>query len=293
MAQQSSIDIGKDLHNDHNRVPAHKYEKIVMSPMIPPLVEIDVVDNSDSANNNFTACNRKRLVYWAEQLFAWLMLLLAIISGSAIGPVFKYMEHKHVPPCLSAAWRSMTMMIFLIPLAAAEIVYRRRKNKEPINWFVVNKESPTMNKYTPATHMLISGLAWTGNLLCWIEGLEYTTTVRASVFANVHPLMLVFVYQFFLRKGVSKWEWGGVAVVMGGIVLSAYRKALHKYDIEKHPHIHNSGEDDESDSGGNWMWFGDCLCLLAAASEMVVLLDRMKTKDHIPLMQVTCQPVLL
>jgi hypothetical protein len=266
MAQQSSIDIGKDLHNDHNRVPAHKYEKIVMSPMIPPLVEIDVVDNSDSANNNFTACNRKRLVYWAEQLFAWLMLLLAIISGSAIGPVFKYMEHKHVPPCLSAAWRSMTMMIFLIPLAAAEIVYRRRKNKEPINWFVVNKESPTMNKYTPATH---------------------------SVFANVHPLMLVFVYQFFLRKGVSKWEWGGVAVVMGGIVLSAYRKALHKYDIEKHPHIHNSGEDDESDSGGNWMWFGDFLCLLAAASEMVVLLDRMKTKDHIPLMQVTCQPVLL
>jgi hypothetical protein len=109
------------------------------------------------------------------------------------------MEQKHVPPCLSAAWRSMTMMLFLIPLALLELLYRRRvvskrahqlldgdaltgeeQERQQIRminsqahklkwWFTVHKDSPVMNKYSPATHMLISGLGWTGTMLSVYE----------------------------------------------------------------------------------------------------------------------------
>ena len=122
--------------------------------------------------------------------------------------------------------------------------------------------------------MIISGVAWTGNLLCWIEGLEFTSTVRASVFANVHPLMLVI---FFRVSGsfISRLEWLGVTVVMLGILLSACRDEFQKFDLDP-----NEPQEDKR------AWIGDLLCLLAAFGEMVVLVDRMQTKACIPIIQV-------
>jgi drug/metabolite transporter (DMT)-like permease len=97
--------------------------------------------------------------------------------------------------------------------------------------------------------------------------------------------MLVLVFAL-LGKRVSMLEWCGVLIVMLGIILSAYRKALQQYDIPDHRHRHISNDDESSSESDKKMWFGDFLCLLAAASEMVILLDRIKTKDHIPLFQV-------
>jgi hypothetical protein len=31
-------------------------------------------------------------------------MILAILSGAAIGPVFKYMEEQNISPVLAAAW---------------------------------------------------------------------------------------------------------------------------------------------------------------------------------------------
>lgn len=34
----------------------------------------------------------------------WIAMILAILSGAAIGPVFKYMEEQNISPVLAAAW---------------------------------------------------------------------------------------------------------------------------------------------------------------------------------------------
>jgi hypothetical protein len=103
-----------------------------------------------------------------NSVLAWVSMCLAVISGSSIGPVFKYMSTHGLHPMQSASWRCQCMLIWLGPLAIIEIV----KESEPVTWF----ETRPGLRYPVYIHVIFSGVFWAGNLLTWIVGLQFTTT---------------------------------------------------------------------------------------------------------------------
>ena len=95
-----------------------------------------------------------------DKLLGWIALILAVISGSSIGPMFKYMENQNILPLMAASWRCQCMLFFLIPLAIIEI------NSNPLN-YVKYFEKKEELKYPIIIYILIAGLSWAGNLLSW------------------------------------------------------------------------------------------------------------------------------
>lgn len=223
--------------------------------------EIETVDNGQSS-----------WLQWKAFLMAWVSIILALIAGGSIGPAFKYMSQHGIRACLSASWRCQCMLPFLLPLAMIE--YYTKKDKR-VAWF---GRKPDL-KYPVIVHIIFSGLAWAGNLLSWIVGLQYTTTFKASLIACSHPLMLAL---WLLIRGdkVPALSLIGVVVAFSGLLLSNLPDLLH-----------------EDPNGPHFTWqeqaLGIFLCFSAAAFEVVVLFNRIVTQKYVPLMQVfRCIPVL-
>lgn len=207
---------------------------------------------------------------WRAFILAWVSVILAILAGAAIGPAFKYMSHHGIRSCLSASWRCQCMLIFLLPIAVFEAVSDKTKQ---VDWFA-NK--PDL-KYKVIVHVFFSGLAWSGNLLTWIVGLQYTTTFKASLIACSHPLMLAL---WLLLRG-DKVSWFGIFGILfafSGLILSNLPDLFHDNGM--------------AEDGTKLTWMeqalGIVLCLIAAACEVVVLFNRIVTQKYVPLMQVCC-----
>ena len=213
-----------------------------------------------------------------QVLLAWLCLVLAVLSGSAIGPTFKWFQQHNIHELLAASWRCQVMALILIPLALVEARYRN-----PREWLTLERKPE--HKYSLPVYILVAGAAWAVNLVCWIVGLEYTTTVRASIFAGMHPLMLL-MYYYWTGKKVSLYEWVGVTVSFCGLVFIVVFSdgLLYKAVLGSSHRVRGGGGDPEGDQA----WIGDLLCLLASAAEVVVIVNRDATKGHVPTIAYTC-----
>jgi drug/metabolite transporter (DMT)-like permease len=183
---------------------------------------------SDSDSNQ-RSCNPFDL--FGPCVVSWFSMILAVLSGAAIGPVFKYLGEFHVQPCMSASWRGQAMLIFLIPLTALETFCSRNHVPLRDRWLKVRPDC----SYPAFVYVVLCGFGWSGSLLLWILGLRFTSTVKASILAVVHPLMLV-IYLKCVGKPVSKMEWVGVVVVIAGLVISSLLRKSFSYYL--HPHHH-------------------------------------------------------
>ena len=138
-------------------------------------------------------------------------------------------------------------------------------------------------------HVGIAGLAWGSNLLAWIVALQYTSSFKASVFNNAHPIMLT-IYLRCRNLPVSRLEYIGVFVSFLGLLVSSGQEMVgssspdttpsapidpNNIDHQALPHVDRMHE-----------LLGIGLCLFAAAGEVLVMVNRMVTKKYVPLMQV-------
>lgn len=232
--------------------------------------------------------------------------------------MFKYMEQNGISPCLAASWRCQCMTLFMIPAALAE---RWWSPANEIEWFERKEDLA----YPIAIHVIFAGLSWTGYLLFWIIALQFTSTVQASVLVTTSPLMLVAYYRLSGTVKVSREEFGGVLLATTGILLATLHSSIHDYlatflfsyfrnrdhtdrlllyplnsngrtivfgrfqrnlsgDVSSAPML-DSATPGES---GGWELevLGTLLCLCSAASEVAGLLNRVKIKKYVPLLQV-------
>lgn len=158
----------------HGRISDH----VNYSPV--PVTEDDSNDDShfdlsrdkNQSVSSCVCCDTKS--YISDELkyriFAWICMLLAILSGSSIGPVFKYMETNGVHPFQAASWRSQCMIIWLIPFCILE-AWSLPKDKV-VSFFERKQDLP----FPLGIHVIIAGLMWCGSLLLWIIAIQYTTT---------------------------------------------------------------------------------------------------------------------
>ena len=227
-------------------------------------------------------------------ILAWICMITAIMVGSSIGPMFKYMESHHITPCLAASWRCQCMVIFLLPAAFLERISISNISlttnyNQNVSWLA---KMPDLS-YPLFVHIGIAGLAWAGNLLCWIIALQYTTTVQASVLTSTHPLMLVIYFYISGTSTVSLLEWIGVLLVFLGIIAAAFHAYIHDQLINivtfsTHQASHHNSDPLVNNTNVPWYLeaLGVILCLISSACEVIVLLNRKTLKKYVPLMQV-------
>lgn len=217
------------------------------------------------AGNETKSCF-EYLMGYKTVIFAWVSMVLAIMAGSGIGPMFKYMYEHNIPPRLAASWRCQCMSLILLPIAVIESRY-----DNSVEWFA-NK--PDL-QYKIYVHVLIAGLAWAVNLVAWISGLEFTTTVHASLFASLHPLVLV-VYIRVIGEYITYFEWTGIFVALLGVTIAA-SQGLFKLASS----FSSSGDPVKNEL------LGDALCIVASLSEALVIINRRAIKKYVPLFQYT------
>ena len=133
-----------------------------------------------------------------------------------------------------------------------------------VQWF--HTFSPDL-PFPLIVHILYSGLMWSGNLLFWIVALPYTTTFKASIIANTHPILLVLGLLVTGAK-VSFGEVVGVLLSFSGILMVSLE--------DREVRVAEKGPE----------WVGFLLCFVSASCEVLVIFNRRKTKKYVPLMQV-------
>eukprot|EP01037_Dinobryon_pediforme_P040294 gene40294-49356_t len=115
---------------------------------------------------------------------------------------------------------------------------------------------------------------WSGNLLFWIVALPYTTTFKASIIANTHPILLVLGLLVTGAK-VSFGEVVGVLLSFSGILMVSLE--------DREVRVAEKGPE----------WVGFLLCFVSASCEVLVIFNRSKTKKYVPLMQYTTATTLV
>lgn len=205
-------------------------------------------------------------------IFGSISMFLAILTNSLSGPMFKYMENNEIEPSLSASWRGYCMLMFLIPLSIIEII----QTGKYIHYFDRKDDLP----YQIYVHVLFAGFGWSGTLLFWINGLNYITTVHASLLVNLHPLLMV-IYLYFIGETLSLYDWGGVFLAILGMFIVNSKQLYDEFIINNNDDLNKNITNSLS-----LQLFGSILCLLAACSEFAVIVNRKKIKKYVPLMQV-------
>ena len=218
----------------------------------------------------------------AVRYLAWLCMLLAILSGAAIGPAFKFMEAYHIEPILAASWRCQCMSFVLLPLALIESYWLNSK----IAWFSPPQPAAASSphahqehgnngppvRYNLIVYMVFAGLGWGVNLLCWVTSLLWTSTVRASIFTGLHPLFLV-MYMACRGTPVSRLEWLGVVVAIVGITMTIFDETPEQLA--------------ETEKAREMEWFGLFLCICSSLAEVLVLVTRSVVNSNVPTMMYT------
>jgi drug/metabolite transporter (DMT)-like permease len=206
---------------------------------------------------------------WRNFLLACFSMAVAILAGASVPPVFKYLARNGIRPCLAASWRCQCMAVIIAPLALIES-YSDKKYK--VDWFAKKPDLP----FPVIVHVLFSGLAWGGNLLMWIVGMQYTTAFIAAIMGSSYPIMLVISLKL-TGSPVSGMELIGVGISVGGMLISCFQDVFEN--------SHEKMEGPSIDARHQFM--GYALCLGAAACEVAILFNRIKTKQYVPLMQYT------
>jgi drug/metabolite transporter (DMT)-like permease len=216
---------------------------------------------------------------WKTLIIACLSLACAMISGASVGPVFKFMEEEGIRPCLAASWRCQCMALLLFPLAIMES-YSNERNR--VNWFEVKPNLP----YPLIIHVLFSGLAWAGNLLFWINALQFCTTFMAAILSCSHPILLVICMRF-LGFQLSWMECIGVMISFSGMITSCLQDFVSKELSTVTGSSSGDGMEGMDSMPMSYMFVGWSLCICASFCEVVVLFNRIATRKYIPLMQYT------
>lgn len=154
----------------------------------------------------------------------------------------------------------------------------------PILWYQYNDKSiPKIQwtatlpglKYPYIYYIILDSLVWSTNVISWVIGVKYTTTVRASLFANTHPLMLVIVL-YLTGHPVHALEWIGVVIITIGIMYSfSDQLGFTTVATPANQVVVPS------------TLFGDSLCLISAFTDMLLVLIRTKTTSIMTTMQYT------
>lgn len=108
-------------------------------------------------------------------------------------------------PLVLTTYRTVLAALMLAPFW----VYQRYKNRHDIQ---------LRNKLLVAFAGLCLGL----HFALWIVSLYYTSVASASVLVTTHPVMMILVERFWMKRNFAWTSWIGVLLAFGGSVLLGF-----------------------------------------------------------------------
>ena len=141
------------------------------------------------------------------------------------------MQEWHTRAGLTTVWRNQAMSILLFPPALIE--YERTPALERASWWsatIADEPSPSQIGPPRQRHIIIYLAAicflGTASLFTWVQSLAFTTTVRASLFSSLYPIILMMYFRYFKGVRHSTGELVGVAVAVAGIAMALLDPSL-------------------------------------------------------------------
>jgi drug/metabolite transporter (DMT)-like permease len=106
-------------------------------------------------------------------------------------------------PFVLAAFRTGFAVLFLLPF-----------------WIRRDRSMPgILERWNGKVKAALAGIALGIHFTFWIASLAYTSVASASVLVTIHPIMLIVVERFFLKRHFSATVWVGVLLAFGGSAL--------------------------------------------------------------------------
>ena len=175
---------------------------------------------------------------------AYLLLLVAIVSLSSIGPLLELQEGA--TSCMKVVWRMFGTSLLLSPLAL---------------WDVHQHGWPKLNQ-SQWTAFLLGTACYDVLTVSFILSLSYTAVGNAVILSNSLSLILL-VGKLCVGDPISSLEGYGALIAFGGAVLCS--------------------KDSSASNGGSNGLFGDALAVLSAVGGVGYLIFAKSSRQHIPM----------
>lgn len=106
-------------------------------------------------------------------------------------------------PFVLVTYRTVFAALFLLP------------------YWLVNRESSASYSDTGRERfqMILAGVCLGLHFTCWVASLYYTSVASASVLVTIHPILVILVERFLLKRSFATTTWLGVAMAFAGSLL--------------------------------------------------------------------------
>lgn len=86
-------------------------------------------------------------------------------------------------------------------------------------WLWKRSRQPRSGKNRERLWIALSGACLGIHFTCWIASLYYTSVASASVLVTIHPIIMILVERFWLKRRFSKLTWAGVLLAFSGSLI--------------------------------------------------------------------------
>lgn len=106
------------------------------------------------------------------------------------------------PPLVLATYRTVLAVILLTPY-----------------WLYKRVKTSIAEEKKEKLLVVFAGICLGLHFCCWIASLYYTSVASASVLVTIHPVMIILVERFWLKRSFAVTTWIGVLFAFAGSVL--------------------------------------------------------------------------
>lgn len=216
-------------------------------------------------------------------VLAYVLMIIATITFGAVGPAFLYVQEiGDILPLTAASWRNQICLVWFVPIGL--VAMWRTPAHERKTWFA-SRAPPSyfdssngyfdrfktwMVHHTVYRDVMTAGFCWAGSLATWVPAVSLTTTVRAALYANLYPF-IVLIYSWCIGKPSSRQEVFAMFISLIGVFISELGPLLN--------------ETSANGKSQNEMLMGDLLCIGTAcfnAANLVAGSSARKTLPTLP-----------
>ena len=213
---------------------------------------------------------------------AYLLLLSAVLSLSAVGPLLQ-LQHD-APAILKVSWKAAGTALFLFPFALYHVLWgsspqqpeheqsqKKKKNKTNPDDKEENEDDDAwwLQWLQQAIRLGVTAFTYTIFVVCFGLALDYTTVGNAVILGNSQSLLLL-VGKFVVGHAVTPLETLGALIAFLGALCCS-----------KDSSESNATDDDTSSSSSNYSTLmGDGLALLSALGGAVYIVSAKSVRSQ-------------
>ncbi len=141
--------------------------------------------------------------------YARILVVIAVMLGATSGTLGKAIT---APPIAIGFWR----LTFSLPFFGVPVLMHDREELKGL-FSKDNKQA----SWSSLLLTMLAGFFLFAHFTSWFNAVKMTSIASASIFASLHPFVVVFISVFIYKKGINKKQLLGILVALIGAYLTA------------------------------------------------------------------------